>query len=228
VTIRPAPTAAATALNEPTRIVAIRHGQTAWNAEARMQGQLDTPLDATGRWQAQQLALALQHETIDAIVASDLLRALQTALPLAETHGLRVRADHELRERSFGDFEGFTYAHIAQHWPEESARWRARDRTFAPPRGERLDAFYQRCVDVAERLATEYAGRAVAWVTHGGVLDCLYRAATRVALDAPRTWLLGNASINRLLHGDQGLMLVGWSDTRHLDAQPPSAAPGEA
>ena len=70
---------------------------------------------------------------------------------------------------------------------------------------------------MAERLADEHAGRAIVWVTHGGVLDCLYRAATRMALDAPRTWTLDNASINRLLHGDQGLMLVGWGDIHHLD-----------
>lgn len=205
-------------VNEPTRIIAVRHGQTAWNAEQRMQGQRDTALDATGRWQAQQLARALQHEPIDAIVASDLSRAMHTAQPLAQCLGLRVQPHAGLRERSFGDFEGFTYAHIAQHWPDEAARWRARDAAFAPAHGETLRSFHQRCVDTAGRLALEHAGRSVLWVTHGGVLDCLYRAATRIALDAPRSWPLGNAAINRLLHGDQGLMLVGWGDTRHLEA----------
>jgi len=204
-------------LQEATRIVAIRHGQTAWNAEMRMQGQLDTALDARGRWQAQQLAQALAHETVDAIVASDLSRAMATATPLAEARGLRVQREPGLRERSFGVFEGFTYADIERHWPDDIARWRARDPTFAPPRGERLASFYERCLDVANRLAARHAGRAVVWVTHGGVLDCLYRAATRVALDAPRTWTLDNASVNRLLHGDQGLMLVGWGDVGHLD-----------
>jgi 2,3-bisphosphoglycerate-dependent phosphoglycerate mutase len=204
-------------LNEATRIIAIRHGQTAWNAQTRMQGQLDTALDSLGRWQARQLAHALAHEPIDAIVASDLSRAMQTAAPLAEARGLRVRRERGLRERCFGVFEGFTYADIASHWPDDTARWRARDPTFAPPGGESLMGFYERCVDVAERLVAEHAGRAMVWVTHGGVLDCLYRAATRMALDASRTWALDNASINRLLHGDQGLMLVGWGDIRHLD-----------
>jgi len=205
-------------LNDATRIIAIRHGQTAWNAETRMQGQLDTALDAHGRWQAQQLAHVLAHESIDAIVSSDLSRALDTAAPLAQALSLRVQSERGLRERSFGLFQGFTYADIARHWPEEAARWRARDAAFAPPRGESLNGFYERCVDVAQRLAAQHAGRSVVWVTHGGVLDCLYRAATRVALDAPRTWPLDNASVNRLLHGDQGLMLVGWGDVRHLDA----------
>jgi 2,3-bisphosphoglycerate-dependent phosphoglycerate mutase len=204
-------------LKEATRIIAIRHGQTAWNAETRMQGQLDTALDALGRWQAQQLAQALAHESIDAIVASDLSRAMQTAAPLAAVRGLRVLPERGLRERCFGVFEGFTYADIERHWPDDTARWRARDSAFAPARGESLSGFYERCIAVAERLAVEHAGRAIVWVTHGGVLDCLYRASTRMALDAPRTWPLDNASINRLLHGDQGLMLVGWGDVRHLD-----------
>ena len=93
-----------------------------------------------------------------------------------------------LRERSFGVFEGFTYAQIARHWPEEAARWRARDAQFGPEGGETLNDFYQRATRAAQRLALEFAGRAVVWVTHGGVLDCLYRAAMRVALDASRTW----------------------------------------
>ena len=205
-------------MNEPTRIIAIRHGQTAWNAETRMQGQLDTALDARGRWQAEQLADALHDEPIDAIVSSDLARAMHTALPLARRRGLRVRADPALRERSFGVFQGFTYAQIARHWPEAAARWRARDAQFGPERGETLNDFYQRVTRAAQRLALEFAGRSVVWVTHGGVLDCLHRAAMRVALDASRTWALDNASINRLLHTDQGLMLVGWADIRHLDA----------
>jgi len=213
-------------LKEATRIIAIRHGQTAWNAEMRMQGQLDTALDARGRWQARQLAQALAHEPIGAIVASDLSRAMQTAAPLAAARGLRVQPERGLRERCFGVFEGFTYAHIEQHWPDDTARWRARDAAFAPARGESLGGFYERCVTVAERLADRHAGRVIVWVTHGGVLDCLYRAASRIALDAPRTWTLDNASINRLLHGDQGLMLVGWGDIQHLDA--PTIATREA
>lgn len=209
---------ASLALNEPTRIIAIRHGQTAWNAEMRMQGQLDTALDALGRWQAEQLAQALQDEPIDAIVSSDLARAMHTAWPLARRRGLAVRPDPSLRERSFGVFQGFTYEHIAKHWPEGAARWRARDPLYGADGGETLTDFCQRVTTAAERLASEFAGRSVVWVTHGGVLDCLHRAAMRVALDASRTWALDNASINRLLRSDQGLMLVGWGDIGHLAA----------
>lgn len=192
-----------------------------------MQGQLDTALDARGRWQAERLVDALHDEPIDAIVSSDLARAMHTAWPLARRRGLRVRPDPALRERSFGVFQGFTYAQIARHWPEEAARWRARDAQFGPERGETLKDFFQRVTQATQRLAREFAGRSVVWVTHGGVLDCLHRAAMRVGLDASRTWSLDNASINRLLHTDQGLMLVGWGDIHHLDAAVTTAEASE-
>lgn len=205
-------------MKEPARILAVRHGQTAWNAEMRMQGQLDTALDDTGLRQAEQLADALRDESIDLIVASDLQRTLRTAAPLAHVKGIDVILERGLRERSFGVFEGHTYDDIHRLWPDGAARWRGREVDFAPPGGESLLTFHARCVDTAARLCSAYPGRAMLWVTHGGVLDCLYRAATRIDLGAPRTWSLANAAINRLLHGDQGLMLVGWGDVRHLSA----------
>lgn len=193
-----------------------------------MQGQLDTALDPLGRWQAEQLAEALLDEPIDAIVSSDLARAMDTARPLACRRGMRVRPDAALRERSFGVFQGFTYAHIARHWPEGAARWRARDPTFGPDGGESLSDFYRRVLAAVQRLAPEFAGRSVVWVTHGGVLDCLYRASLHLALDAPRSWSLGNASINRLLHTDHGLTMVGWGDGRHLEVPPDRIAGADA
>lgn len=213
-------------MREPARLVLIRHGETAWNAETRMQGQRDVGLSDAGRWQAERVAQALHSEPIDAIYASDLCRATQTAAPLAQSIGRAVLTERGLRERAFGVFEGHTYAEIDRRWPEAAARWRARDAKFAPDGGESLDAFYVRCIETAHRLCASHAGHTLVWVTHGGVLDCLYRAATRVALDVPRTWLLGNALINRILHADQGFMLIGWADSRHLEVPAVDAAEG--
>ncbi len=204
-------------LPEPTRVVAVRHGETEWNVGSRVQGQLDIPLNAHGRWQADRLAEALVDEGIAAIWSSDLLRARQTAEAVAARLGLPVVTDTGLRERGFGVFEGLTFAEIAERWPVESERWRRRDPAFGAAGGETLADFFARTVAAAGRLAAARPGETIAVVAHGGVMDCLYRAATRVALDAPRSWLLGNASINRLLHTPQGFALVGWSDTRHLD-----------
>ena len=203
---------------QATRVLAIRHGETDWNVERRIQGQLDVPLNATGRWQVDRLALAVADEGLAAVYASDLLRAFETAQAVARGSGQAIVTDVGLRERGFGAFEGLSYAEISQRWPEQSERWRRRDPEFGAPGGETLNQFYARSVSTAARLAALHPGQTIALVSHGGVMDCLYRAASRVALDAPRSWQLGNASINRLLYTPQGFTLVGWSDAGHLEA----------
>ena len=200
-----------------TRILAIRHGETAWNVDSRIQGQLDIPLNELGRWQAAQLAHAVAGEGLQAVYTSDLQRAYETARAVGRGAGLPLRTDPGLRERSFGEFEGHTFKEIEAQWPEQSLRWRRRDPEYGPAGGESLRQFYERCVATATRIAAAHPGQAIALVAHGGVMDCLYRAATRVDLQAPRSWQLGNASINRLLHTPGGFTLVGWSDTSHLD-----------
>jgi len=200
-----------------TRIVAVRHGETVWNAEMRMQGQLDTLLSARGERQARRTAAALAGEGIEAIVSSDLVRAAATAAAIADVVGLPVATDSGLRERSFGVFQGWTYAEIDERWPDDAARWRRHDPTFAPAGGESLVAFDARAVAAMTRIAAQASGRTLLVVTHGGVLDSLYRAATGVGLEAQRTWQLGNAAINRVLFTGERFTLVGWSDTAHLE-----------
>ncbi|KNZ31424.1 MAG: phosphoglycerate mutase [Methylibium sp. NZG] len=202
---------------QATRVLAIRHGETAWNVDTRIQGQLDIPLNETGRWQAHRLALALAEEAIDAVYSSDLLRAMETARAVSAGSGRSIVTDVGLRERGFGEFEGLTFKEIEQRWPEQSERWRKRDPSFGPLGGEALQDFYIRSIDTVTRLAHAHPGQTIAVVAHGGVMDCLYRAATRLDLQAPRSWQLGNASINRLLYTPQGFTLVGWSDTWHLE-----------
>lgn len=202
---------------QATRILAIRHGETEWNVDGRIQGQLDVPLNAMGRWQVHRLALAVADEQIAAIYSSDLLRAFETAQAVARGSGQPINTDTGLRERGFGTFEGLSFDEVRQRWPEMSDRWRKRDPEFGPPGGETLNQFFERSVATATRLAALHPGETIALVAHGGVMDCLYRAASRLALDAPRSWQLGNAAINRLLYTPQGFTLVGWSDDYHLD-----------
>ena len=205
-------------MQSPTRIVAVRHGETAWNADARLQGHLDIELNAKGHWQAGRAAQALAGEDVGAIYASDLARAWQTAAAIAGPHGLAVQAEQRLRERAFGEFEGRTFAEIAETLPEQALLWRRRDPDFAPAGGgESLRQFQARVNDAMHELAARHPGELVVLVAHGGVMDLLYRSATRQELQAPRTWQLGNASINRMLWTEQGLTLVGWSDDSHLD-----------
>lgn len=203
-------------MEQATRLIVIRHGETAWNRATRIQGHTDIPLSDLGLAQAERLAGALADEGLAAIYASDLSRARQTAEALAVTRGLPVRLDVALRERAFGRFEGLTWREIEQTYPDEAVRWRRREPDFAVGGGESLNVFSARCLQAAGRAAAAHPGESIALVAHGGVLDCLYRAATRVALDAPRSWQLGNATINRLLATADGFTLVGWNDDRHL------------
>jgi 2,3-bisphosphoglycerate-dependent phosphoglycerate mutase len=206
---------------EPTRIIAIRHGETDWNAATRIQGHIDIALNATGQWQARQLALALQSEPLDAIYSSDLGRAYDTALAISQAHpelaGRAPFVRETLRERNFGMFEGKTWAEIETGWPEQSQRWRVRDLDFAPEGGENLRVFEQRIKAITDAIAAQHAGSQIVLVAHGGVMDILYRLATGLSLSASRTWQLGNTAINRLLWSPDGMTLVGWSDVRHLE-----------
>ena len=204
-------------MTEPTRIIALRHGETSWNVDTRIQGHLDIPLSANGRWQAERLAGALKDEPLAAIYASDLTRAWETAQYVGRAQGMAVTKEIGLRERGFGDFEGKTFAEIEVLLPEQSMRWRKRDPEFSPNGGESLVALSSRVISAAQRLAALHPGQLIAMVGHGGVMDVLYRAATRLDIQAPRTWALANAAINRLLWTPEGFSLVGWADTAHLD-----------
>ena len=204
---------------QATRIVAIRHGETAWNVDTRIQGHLDIPLNTTGLWQADQVARALADEPITAIYTSDLQRAHATAQAVARSTGAPLTTDIGLRERSFGHFQGRTFAEIEAELPEDAHRWRKRDPHYAPEGGESLVTLKERIERTVAQLAQQHLGEQVVMVAHGGVLDVLYRLATRQDIQAPRTWQLSNAAINRLLWTPDGLSLVGWADTQHLDQQ---------
>lgn len=202
---------------QSTRIIAIRHGETAWNVLTRLQGHLDIELNARGRWQASQVAQALADEPLDAIYTSDLQRASETALAVARGTGVAPQIHLGLRERNFGMLQGQTHAEIEANWPEQALLWRQREPHWCPQGGESLNDFYQRSTQTTFELAAQHVGRQILLVAHGGVLDMLYRCATAQNLQAPRSWQLGNAAINRLLWTPHGLTLVGWADARHLE-----------
>jgi probable phosphoglycerate mutase len=206
---------------EPTRIIAIRHGETAWNVDTRIQGQLDIALNDAGRWQVARLAQALAEEPLHALYASDLRRAHDTAQAIATVAGMPITSHQGLRERGFGEFEGKTFAEIEAVWPDKALQWRRRVPEFAPEGGESLLLFRERILATVSALAAENQGRQIVIVSHGGTMDVLYRAATGQEIQAPRTWHLGNAAINRLLwspaSGHGQFSLVGWADCIHLE-----------
>jgi probable phosphoglycerate mutase len=203
-----------------THIVLIRHGETAWNAERRLQGHIDIALNSEGLRQADALAAALAGEHVDAVYASDLQRAHQTALAVAGRQNMLVHTDPALRERCYGGFEGLLYAEIEQRFPLEFAAWQARDIDSVMPSGvreaESFRQFYRRCIDGIAAIAARYPGRKLAIVAHGGVLECAYRSALGLSLETPRDFPVMNASINRFSVQGGVLTLHSWGETEHL------------
>jgi probable phosphoglycerate mutase len=201
-----------------TQLLVIRHGETAWNAEHRIQGHLDIPLSATGMRQAGLLADRLANERVHAVYSSELARAWLTAEPLAARLGLPVIPEPRLRERSFGVFEGLTLDEIAAQHPEAFRLWRARDPGWAMDGGETGQQLIDRVLEALHDIADRHRGETVAIVTHGGVLDVAYRAARALDWDAPREHQMLNASINRLrvTFSPPALAMVDWGDVAHL------------
>lgn len=206
-----------------TEILLIRHGETAWNAERRLQGFLDIGLNAEGQRQATLLALALQGDPLDAVIASDLQRAVDTARPIAAAHGLSLETDPALRERCFGAFEGLLYDEIGHHFPQAYQEWKAREVDARYPPGaqmaETLREFSVRAVAAVMRHAARHPDGRIAIVTHGGVLDCIFREVHEIGLDKPRDFEIRNTALNRLHWDGQRLHIDDWGRLDHL-AQP--------
>jgi probable phosphoglycerate mutase len=196
----------------------IRHGETAWNAEGRVQGQTDVPLSAVGEAQARAVVAALAGERFAALYASDLARVRQTAAPAARALGLEVRLDAGLRERHYGKFETLTYAEARERHPEDFARFKAKEPDYDFGSGESLLGFNARAIACVAGIARRHAGESVLVFTHGGVLEMVHRHARGTGLSAPRDFEIPNAAINWFEIGAEGWQVLTWAERSHLDA----------
>ena len=204
-----------------TRFIVIRHGETEWNVATRIQGQRDSALTAGGLAQADAIGKRLARERFDAIVASDLGRAYQTAERIAAHCKLPVETDVRLRERSFGQGEGMLYAEVDKLWPGVFSRALNTDPDVAIPGGESRRAFHERIRAAFEGLAGSHAGQRVCAVTHGGVLAVLYRIVHDIPLAHAHKVAISNASYNAVAFDAGNWRLEAWDETDHLpDATP--------
>jgi len=209
-----------------TELIVIRHGETDSNREHRFQGQLDVPLNETGRLQAERLAERLADEPVDAAWVSDLQRARQTAAPWATRRALTLRADARWREQSFGEIEGMKVHTLHVEHPELWSRWAEHDADFGLPGGESARQFHARILAALQALGEAHPRERVLLVTHGGVLDMLWRRVHALPLSGPRECDIPNTGINRLRWVDGQLAIVNWAEARHLEglAEQPSTA----
>jgi len=212
---------------DPTRMMTIlwmiRHGETAWNAEGRVQGQTDVALSEVGAAQAEAIARALAPspaagapESFAAVYSSDLRRASETASPCARALGLAVRLEPRLRERHYGLFETLTYAEAKVLYPEDYARFKAKEPDYDFRSGESLRAFHERALQCIAEIAARHAGSPVLVFTHGGVLDSVYRHATGRELSARRDFPVPNAALNLIEITAGEWRVLEWADCAHL------------
>jgi len=194
------------------RLCIVRHGETAWNAEGRVQGQLDIPLSANGLAQAYCVAAALPDGRFSALYSSDLQRVLETARPAAAKLGLEVRIEPRLRERHYGVFQGLTYAEAKSTLPSDYARFKSKDPEFDFRTGESLRAFFSRATQCIDEIARRHEREEILVFTHGGVLEMVYRFATGCGLSTPRDFELPNAAFNWV----EDWRILGWADCEHL------------
>ncbi|MES2610326.1 MAG: histidine phosphatase family protein [Pseudomonadota bacterium] len=210
-----------------TELILIRHGETDWNRELRFQGQVDVPLNATGHEQARRLAerLGAERLAVDHLVCSDLVRTRQTAQPVLGTLLPQLHIDNvvdaSLREQSFGLVDGMRVDDIKLQHAEAWENWLRFDADGGMPGGETTRQFHTRVMDAVRRLAQEHAGKTLMVVTHGGVLDMVWRTARGVGLHGPRQSDIPNAGFNRVRLDGDVIELLHWADVRHLADLPP-------
>jgi probable phosphoglycerate mutase len=201
-----------------TIVYLIRHGETMWNREKRLQGHIDISLNDVGYWQANCLAQHMAGKNLAAVISSDLSRAIDTAKPIAEHHQLDLILDPALRERHYGIMQGLSHQEIEKNHPHNHAAWKNREVDFQPESGESLQQLYDRAVNAVKHWANTYPDKEIVVVAHGGVLDCLNRAATNKTLAQARDFEILNASLNTLSYSNGQFELIQWGDVSHLES----------
>ena len=200
----------------PTRIYLIRHGQTGFNAEGRIQGQMHNPLSQKGHRQAKALARRIQSEGIESLHASDLLRTRQTAEPISEATGLPITFHTEFREICLGDFQGLTWREAESKFPKECEQYVQDPFDFVFPNGENFLQVRDRSFRRALEIAHEYEGQRIAVVTHGGPIGLMLVEFLMADITLYNRILTYNTSVNIVERGANGWEIVALNDTCHL------------
>ena len=179
------------------RLILVRHGETAWNAEGRIQGMLDVPLNELG-WQQAALVADELARIVDVaeMVSSDLVRTRETATPITNATGFESRFDARIRERHFGIWQGMTYEEWRIKDAEGMARYNAGEEDYGPEGGETARQFLDRCVNAVSDLVMGSRENALLLITHGGVVSSMVRHSNGLNPQSARTWNVPNASIS--------------------------------
>ncbi len=199
-----------------TRVTLIRHGETDWNAEGRLQSHLQVPLNRRGRAQAEALATHLQDTRFDAVYSSDLLRALQTAWTIVRHTGQAVRTDERLREWDLGVLAGLGRAQVERDQSHAARIWREYLVDEPIPGGESLRWRFERVTEAVAEIAARHRGECVLVVSHGGPLGDCYRRVVGKGIEERMRIDLRNATINQIRIDGNDWIVESWAQAEHL------------
>ncbi len=199
------------------RLYIVRHGETQWNAESRAQGSMNVQLTENGINQARSLANRIQHYPIDVIYSSDLDRAYETAKIIGKKINLEVNILNELREMSFGKWEGLTMAEIQQKYRDHYIVWRSTPHQAKIPDGEKLLDVQTRSLKAVHQLLKRHKDQNILIVSHGVTIKSMILGLMDIELSNFYKIKQDNACLNIIEFREYGPVIVTLNDTAHLE-----------
>jgi 2,3-bisphosphoglycerate-dependent phosphoglycerate mutase len=206
----------------------VRHGQSTWNQEHRIQGQLDPPLSAEGHLQAELLGRRLAGRPLQGFYSSDLKRAMETAEDISAATGFRPQPEQSLREIYLGEWEGLRTEDIAERFPEAWARWTKAPNWDLVPGGEGAAFFEARAAAAVDAILQRHATGDVLVVTHGGVIQVALQRVVGRTSHGLFPFKIQNASMSVLERRNGRMVIAGVNDIAHLEAAALASEPGPA
>ena len=189
-----------------TEIILIRHGETEWNSQKRMQGHSNSDLSEVGRGQIQALGELMKNVSFDYIYSSDSLRARQTAEAITQYSGHTLQFDQRIREKNLGVFEGLTSTEAKERHPEIYRLFKTAGANYVIDEGESTQQLLERALEFIEEIRLRHPQERVVMVTHGGVVRVLMKHALGLSIDAPTRFIIKNTGIFGLIWNENWLV----------------------
>ena len=182
-----------------TVLILIRHGETLWNTQLRMQGSIDSDLTPKGESQIKALGEWMKEVPFDYLYCSDTARAHKTAEAISKFTGHNLNLDKRLREKNLGVFEGLTSEEARERYPETFQQFKTAGASYVIDQGESTQQLLERSLNAIEEIRDRHPQKVAVVVTHGGVVRVLMKHVLGIPLDAPTQFLIGNTGIFRLV-----------------------------
>ena len=189
-----------------TEIILIRHGETEWNSQKRMQGHSNSDLSEVGRGQIQALGELMKNVSFDHIYSSDSLRTRQTAEAITQYSGHTLQFDQRIREKNLGVFEGLTSTEAKERHPEIYRLFKTAGANYVIDEGESTQQLLERALEFIEEIRLRHPQERVVMVTHGGVVRVLMKYALGLSIDAPTRFIIKNTGIFGLIWNENWLV----------------------